>query len=47
MFEFTPENYFISLAIADHDFYPVENFPNKTYFEIEFHRYMPNPNLTV
>jgi hypothetical protein len=46
MFGFTPENYFISLSIADQDFYSVENFVNQTYFEIEFHRYLPNPNVT-
>jgi hypothetical protein len=47
MFEFTPENYFIALAIADSDYYSVENFPNKTFFEIEFHRYLPNPNIDL
>lgn len=23
----------------------MENYVNKTYLEIEFHRYLPNPNL--
>ncbi len=45
MFEFTPENYFIAISITDSDYFSVENTINETFYEIEFNRYLPNPDI--
>ena len=46
MFEMSPENFFIGLAVADSDYYPIINYLNKTYYKVEFHRFSKNENLS-
>jgi hypothetical protein len=46
MFDLNTDNYFIALSLTDLDYYSIENSVNKTFYEIEFHRYLPNTNIT-